>query len=335
MKKIMFFRPLFYIGGTEMAILSLVRNLKGYEIYIGYTDETSNNDLLNQYKPYAKIVKLDNNYKEEIDTLIICSPYKLALEINNLIKRKKTILWFHHFGNRDSSIFLDDSFYDSVDEVVAVSETCKKALLKQEYGKRLKGKVKVIYNIIDVKDIIEKSNEEIILDTKHELTLVSVGRVCYEKGFDRQLILANLLKKHNIDFKWYIIGGNYYNNVEMEIKIKYRKLKDNFVFTGFLNNPFNIIKHCDYLVLLSDNETWGLVITEAKILGVPCIVTDFDVAYEQILDNHTGIILSKDNVDSYEDKIDQIINNKQIYKNNLKEFTWSNDKTIKKWNNIL
>ena len=54
MKKIMFFRPLFYMGGTEMAILSLVRNLKGYEIYIGYTDETSDVDLLNQYKPYAK-----------------------------------------------------------------------------------------------------------------------------------------------------------------------------------------------------------------------------------------------------------------------------------------
>lgn len=335
MKKIMFFRPMFYIGGTEIAILSLVRNLKGYEIYIGYTDDTSDNDLLDKYRPFANVVKIDDNYKGEMDTLVLCSPYKSALAIHDKIKRNKTILWFHHFGGRESSIFTDDLFSNVVDEIVAVSETCKKVMLKQDYASKVKGKIKVIYNIIDVKDIIEKSNEEIIVDTDHELTLVSVGRVCYEKGFERQLTLAKLLKKHNIDFKWYIIGGNYYKNVEMEIKIKYEELEDNFVFTGFLNNPYNIMKQCDYLVLLSDDETWGLVLTEAKILGVPCIVTDFDVAYEQILDNQTGIILSRDNVESYEDKIDQIVNNKKIYKENLKGFKWSNDKTLKKWEKIL
>ena len=90
-------------------------------------------------------------------------------------------------------------------------------MLKQDYAKRIKGKIKVIYNIIDVKDIIKKSNEEIEIDTNHSLNMVSVGRVCYEKGFERQLTLAKLLKKHNIDFKWYIVGGNYYQNIEQEI----------------------------------------------------------------------------------------------------------------------
>ena len=335
MKKIMFFRPMFYIGGTEIAILSLIRNLKDYEIFVGYTDDTSDKDLLDAYRPYAKVVKIDDDYKGEMDTLIICSPYKSALEIHDKIKRNKTILWFHHYGGRESSIFTDDSFGEVIDEVVVVSETCKKIMLEQDYASKVKGKIKVIYNIIDVKDIIEKSNEEIIVDTDHQLTLVSVGRVCYEKGFERQLMLARLLKKHNIDFKWYIIGGNYYKNVEMEIKIKYEELEDYFVFTGFLNNPYNIIKQCDYLVLLSDNETWGLVLTEAKILGVPCIVTDFEVAYEQILDNQTGIILSRDNIESYEEKIDQIVNNKKIYKDNLKSFKWSNEKTLRRWAKIL
>ncbi len=335
MKKIMFFRPMFYIGGTEIAILSLVRNLKDYEIYIGYTDKTSNKELLEKYAKYAKVVFIDENYKQNIDTLVLCSPYKTALEINDRVKRDKTILWFHHFGNREDSIFCDDLFFDVVDEVVAVSETCKKIMLKQDYASKIKNKIKVIYNIIDVKDIIEKSNEPVDLELSDELNIVSVGRVCYEKGFERQLMLAKLLKKHNINFKWYIIGGNYYEHIEKEIRDKYEELKENFVFTGFLDNPYNIIKKCDYLALLSDNETWGLVLTEAKALGVPCIVTDFEVAYEQILDNKTGIILSRDNIQSYEDKIDLIVNNKQIYKDNLKDFTWSNDKTLKRWAKIL
>lgn len=335
MKKILFFRPMYYIGGTEMAILRLVKKLKGYEFYIGYTDDTSDKVLLNRYKRYAKVVKIDENFKEEIDTLVLCSPYKSVLDILRKIKSKKTVLWFHHFGGRETSIFNEELLYSSVDEIVAVSETCKKIMLEQDYGEKIKDRVKVIYNIIDAERIITKSNEKIEIDKNHELILVSACRVCYEKGFERQLKLAKLIKKHNIDFKWYIIGGNYYKEIEDEIKNKYDELKDNFEFVGFLENPYNIIKQCDYLVLLSDNETWGLVITEAKILGVPCIVTDFKVAFEQISDNETGIILSRDDTDSYEEKIDKIINNKKKYKDNLNDFKWSNEDILKKWNEVL
>ena len=335
MKKVMFFRPMYYIGGTEIAILSLIRNLKGYEFYIGYTDNNSHKEILERFSKYAKVVKINNSFDEKMDTLVLCSPYKSVLDIHDKIKRNKTILWFHHFGDRESSIFNDELFYDIIDEIVTVSETSKKILLKQNYKTKIKKDVKVIYNIIDSKDIIRQSEEETNIDASHQLNLVSVSRVCYEKGFRRQFKLAKLLKKYNIDFKWYIIGGNYYENIEKEIRDEYDELKNNFEFLGFLQNPYNIIKKCDYLVLLSDNETWGLVITEAKILGVPCIVTDFDAAYEQILDNKNGIILSRENTDSYEEKIDTILKNKEIYKENLKGFTMSNDITLKKWNKIL
>lgn len=335
MKKVMFFRPMYYIGGTEIGILRLLKKMKGYEFYIGYTDETSDKQLLKNYSQYAKVVKIDDNFDIKMDTLILCSPYKSVLEIDSKIKRDKTILWFHHFGRRESSIFNEDSLYDIVDEIVTVSETCKKVMLEQDYSSKIKCDITVIYNIIDVEHIIEKSKEDIELDLNHQLNLVSVSRVCYEKGFDRQFSLAKFFEKHNIDFKWYIIGGNYYKDIETEIKNKYNDLKDNFEFLGFQDNPFNIIKHCDYLVLLSENETWGLVITEAKILGVPCIVTDFDVAYEQILDNETGIILSRTNIDSYEDKIEAIVNNKKIYKEKLKGFKWSNEEIIKKWEDMI
>lgn len=335
MKKIMFFRPLYYIGGTEIAILNLIKNLRRYDIYIGYTDENSGEDILNKYSNYAKVVKVDKNFNEEIDILVLCSPNKKALEIDNLIKRKKTILWFHYFGSKENAIFTDERFYSIVDSIVAVSETTKEMLLSREYGSRIKDKIQVIYNIMDVEEIIEKSKQEIELDLNHELILVSVCRICYEKGLGRQLELAKLLKKHNVDFKWYIIGGNYYAEKEQEIKDKYQELGDYFIFTGFIDNPYNIISKSDYLVLLSDVETWGLVITEAKILGVPCIVTDFDAAFEQIKDNVNGLILSRDDIDSYEKKVDLIINKKKVYKENLLNFKWDNEEIINRWKQIF
>ena len=54
MKKIMFFFPLIYIGGTEVAILSLIKKLKGFDIYIGYVNENSDRGMLEEFSKYAQ-----------------------------------------------------------------------------------------------------------------------------------------------------------------------------------------------------------------------------------------------------------------------------------------
>ena len=183
-------------------------------------------------------------------------------------------------------------------------------------------------------EIIEKSKEPIELELSNTLNLVTVSRLCFEKGFKRILLLANELKRQNIDFKWFVIGGNYYKDVEEKIKGMFKHLEENFVFFGFLDNPYNIIKQCDYLALLSDEETWGLVLTEAKILRVPCIVSDFEVAYEQIVDQKTGIIVSREETD-YSDEIEIMLKKQKEFKENLSSFKYSNIQTVKRWNKLL
>jgi len=335
MKKILFFRPMYYMGGTEIAILSLIKNLKGYDIYIGYTDDTSSVDLLNQYSAYAKVSKLSEIEDIEYDSLIICTPYKSVWDMITNIKRKNTYLWFHHFGDRGASIFHDERTYTQLDKIIVVSETVKNIMLRQKYGERIKDKIYVIYNILNVNEIINKSKIPIGLELSKTLNLVTVSRLCLEKGFKRILKLANALKDNNVDFKWFVIGGNYYKDVEGKIKDMFKDLDKYFVFYGFLDNPYNIIRQCDYLVLLSDNETWGLALTEAKILNVPCIVTDFEVAYEQIVDEKTGIIISRSERDNYQDKVDIILNKKEELKNNLNNFQFSNLTTLIRWKSIL
>ena len=70
-------------------------------------------------------------------------------------------------------------------------------------------------------------------------------------------------------------------------------------------------------------------------LGVPCISTDFEVAFEQIKDKNNGIILSRDNLDSYKDRISDIVNNKAKYKASIGEFNYDNDSIICDWNKLL
>ena len=332
MKKIMFFFPLFYIGGTETALLSLVKKLKGYDVYVGYANENSDKGMLEEFSKYTKVVNVEKEESIEVDYLVSCSMRFHLYDIVNKIKRKKTILWVHQVVNLTDSI-LNSAARNTLDCVVTVSKTICQQL--ENSFSDLKSKVKTIYNVIDKDSVLDKAKDNYKLDLSKQLNLVTVARVCKDKGFSRMLVLAKDLKDAGVDFKWYVIGDNFNKDEANEIKASFEEFKDNFVWLGFLSNPHNIVKQCDYSVLLSSNETWGLVLTEAMCLGVPCISTDFEVAFEQIRDKDNGIILSRTDLDSYKDRISEIVNNKNKYKQAIGEFVYDNDSVLNDWNELL
>lgn len=335
MKKIMFFRPLYSLGGTEIAMLNLVTKLKGYKIYIGYSDETSDQHLLDRFTKYAEVVNLNEIESINVDTFITCSAHYNLVEAVKKVHAEKTILWIHHLVNVETTVLARKEETDKLDSVITVSNTTAKTL--KEVFPNLKNKIKAIYNIIDEDEIKNSADKPLKkkLKLSNELNLVTVSRVCKEKGFERMIHLAKFLREKNINFKWFIIGGNYYKDEFNRIKKLYEEFKENFEWFGFIDNPHNIVKQCDYSVLLSDDETWGLVLTEAMMIGVPCITSDFKVAFEQIKDQNNGIILSNELTDTYSERIDDIINNKDKYKKAVKNFKYKNDAIIRKWDEIF
>lgn len=336
MTKVMFFRPMMYMGGTEIAILNLIRVLdkNKFDIYIGYTDDTSNEELLSRMSKYAKIINIkDNNVA--VDIMVNCSPYKSSIEYFVNVSYKKMHLWFHHFGGTHESIFNDDEYIKSLDKIITVSEATKNIMLKQPYASKICDKVDVIYNLLDKSMVLKKSQEDYPLEKAKDLNLITISRLSIDKGFQRKLVIVKELIKRNIDFKWFIVGSSYYKEEENKIKSMFAEYADRFVFMGMQQNPYKILKQCDYLVQLSDDETWGLTITEAKLLDIPCIISDFDVAYEQVEDMKTGIILSREHTESYKDRIDDILNNKDFFKENLKAFDYDINKIIKLWEEKL
>ena len=335
MRKIMFFRSLISLGGTEIAILNLIKRLQNdnYDIYIGYDDETSQEDLLDRYKEYATVINVSNVCDIEFDDFIVCTTRYHLLPSVSLIKRKRTILWVHYLMKQETSALRIEEEANKLDCIISVSKTLTKRL--EGLYPYLKGKIHTIYNVINDDEIIEKSLQPIDLELSNTLNLVTVSRVCKSKGYERMLYLAKYLKEANIDFKWFVVGGNYHKEEMEEILSKYEIYKDNFVWFGFRDNPHNIVKKCDYTVLLSDEETWGLVLTEAMLLGVPCISSDFEVAFEQITDKENGIILSRENPISYKERIDDIILNKNKYKKVVSDFQYKNDDILNEWREIL
>ena len=101
---------------------------------------------------------------------------------------------------------------------------------------------------------------------------------------------------------------------------------------GYSDNPYIYEKNADYVLCFSPYESWGNVITESKILGTPCVVTDFSSAGEQIEDGVNGIIIPL-NCSDYDLFIDRMIKEKKVLKDGVSNFKYVNE--IKKWREIL
>ena len=176
-----------------------------------------------------------------------------------------------------------------IKEVICVSEVAAKGL------EAVSGyKPKVIYNILD--DAYEEENG---------ITFITLSRATPEKGINRILEMVHRFRAADKKFIWFMCCS-------------LSQIKDNKILKEIKNTPelvivppsvYNkmLIRNCDYLVQLSDTESFCYSAFEALQRGVPVILTDFPEAYNIIDDGENGYILKKDlsNLD-----IDKIFNHK-------------------------
>lgn len=177
-----------------------------------------------------------------------------------------------------------------------------------------KDKIRVIPNSID-SDVIRKlaDTNGKMLDPKFKtdlFTIISVGRICYEKRFLIIPEIADKLRKLGVKFRWYIIGdGSVPETAAMNNEIEKYKVSELVIHLGRKYNPYPYIKKSDLLVSTSLSETFSYVIFEAKSLGIPIVSADFGTAPEVLFPNE-GIISS---MESMAESIHKMIIDKDFY----------------------
>lgn len=181
--------------------------------------------------------------------------------------------------------------YRNYDRVAVVSED----ILNSTYwisGRR--DNLHIVRNTIDYKSVLLRSTEEIALDSHTKVfpdreaffnvicsenkKFISVGRFSPEKGHERLVNAYHDYVHHSKDDRLIIMGGNSLGQCYEKLisQIKALGLEDRVVLLLNVSNPYPIIKACDYFVLSSYYEGFGLVLAEADILGKPVISTDID-----------------------------------------------------------
>lgn len=255
------------------------------------------------------------------------SPAFVAYHTNAKIKAA----WIHcdlsKTQNFDQELYF--YFYECFDYFIFVSYNALTESIKKYPF--LKEKAVTIYNVNDVKSIRKKSNEPID-DYKFNNnipTLLTCANFRPEKNHIKQIKVMAELKRRGIEINWVNIGSMANKKVVDEVYslVHQEGLENNFIILGAKDNPYKYMNQADAITVLSDYESWSMVITEAKILGIPVIATKTAGALEQIEHNKTGMLADFD-VNQIADEVEKFITNPELAKQireNLNDFDNTNE----------
>ena len=350
-KKLLFVISQLYKGGAEISLVNLLNSLNYnlYDVDLVVLNQEPVNDavslidkvnshvnICNAYKEYQNINILDRIHAKLIYSMEEKGAYYItALDFvrNNLydwaffvgewyspsfvanhVEATVKAAWIHsdisraHYFDADHYFY----FYDKFDYFIFVSETSLRSSIKA--FPFLKEKAVTIYNITDIKDIKSKSMET--LDFVYDKTkpmLLTCANFRKEKNHLRQVMVMSELKKRGIDFIWVNVGATADSSLVNDVKELCAKenIESNFIILGPKDNPYSYMRLADAVTVLSDHESWSMVITEAKVIGTPVIATKTSGAIEQIEHKKTGILTDFD-VNDIADKIEEFINVKNL-----------------------
>lgn len=268
---------------------------------------------IQMYYRFPGLLKRKIRFIPDIEVAAMHS--SLAGLVNSPFKQSKKINWFHSdlshhplkFGRSIAGMM------NRCDVTVFVSENTHKNV-EEFTGIRIP-KAVIIRNAFDLENIITKAEEK-IEDPAERMIMnrtslfVSIGRLCYQKGYDLLLDAHIELIKAGIKHHIAIIGGGP-DYLTLKEKIRLFKVENTFFLLGMKENPYPYIKAADFYIQPSRYEAYPLAVGEALILNKPVISTDEGGIRGMIRHRETGIITGTDPENLMAAMI-EILNNKAL-----------------------
>jgi glycosyltransferase involved in cell wall biosynthesis len=229
-------------------------------------------------------------FRNEQFDVVVSNAIGICTEMALYIQARKYIVWYRASVDMHHSML--SKAFPQYDYIMAVSEGVKD-MLSANYPE-IKKKIIVLQDFIFANEILEKSKEIYNITIKKDTCILcSCGRFTREKGFDMAVEAAKLLKEKGFCFVWYFVGDGA-DRSKLEKQISILGLQEDIVITGFVDNPFPIMKQCDIYIQPSYEEAFGRTIKEALILGKKIVSTNTAGGREILGNNQYGLITTID-----------------------------------------
>lgn len=252
MENVIYFKKINSIGGVESWLYYLA---KKYDFKFYYKE--ANAEQIKRLSQYVEVHK----YKEPIKCDKFFCNYGFDIEVE---AKEKYEMIHCDFKQVDFKPLVYDGFkYIGVSQLACDSFT------------ELTGKeCDLMYNPIEI-DIpkVEKYNDG-------KLHLISATRLTKEKGLERMQKLAKMLDNAGIEYEWVVYSNRHRQVIGKNVIYKDPKL-----------NIIEEIAKADYLVQLSDCESYCYSVVESLMVGTPVIVTDLPVFKELGIEHGKNAII--------------------------------------------
>ena len=270
------------------------------------------------YWRHANCKKIYNKYVKDDYDVEIAFLEGVASKIiaNSTNEKSKKIVWLHVdlINERKTEKFFkniedESNNYNKFDKVVGVSKYVVDQAIKK-YGLNPERTI-VEYNPIDKEEIETKSKEKIDIQ-KDKFTMVTIGRLSIQKGYDRLLKVIKKLNEDKIEFDLWIIGvGAEEDNLKSYIE---ENNLSNVKLLGYQNNPYKYINLADMFVCSSRAEGFSTVVSEAVILEKPIVTTECSGMREMLGENAEYGIICENNEEALYNSLKEIMTDENKFK---------------------
>jgi glycosyltransferase involved in cell wall biosynthesis len=132
------------------------------------------------------------------------------------------------------------------------------------------------------------------------LMLVTVGRLCWIKGWDLLLRVVEVLKVQNPGIVLLFVGDGE-DRKAITAEVKARGLTENIRITGFVSPETvrTFLSAGDVYVVGSYSEGWSVAMLEALACGKPIVSMRVSGSNDMIIDGLNGFVVDERNPDVY------------------------------------
>jgi glycosyltransferase involved in cell wall biosynthesis len=273
-KMIIFQNYLYYIGGIETFLQNFTKHYRDKNILL-LGDNIDGNTMI-VLSQYCDVALTEPGVIYDCDVLLLGN-YN-GDTILSQVRAPKVYQMIHADWEGLRSVPQWSNFtwkkHPRIDKVIAVSESAAKGLKNtMQYDSE------VIYNILD---------DEPLDDMKVFITL---SRATAEKGIRRIVQMAERFKAEDRRFIWYLCCS--LEQAPRDIVSKIKNMPEFIILQPGIEQKA-LISHCDYLVQLSDTESFCYSAFEALQRKVPVILTRFPEAYNIVKPGENGYLVNMD-----------------------------------------
>ncbi|MCM2535835.1 glycosyltransferase family 4 protein [Neobacillus pocheonensis] len=335
-------------GGVERVVTSLsnqLYNRYNCETHIISLFSNDESDIFYETNPNIEVIHLGNKSlknvrvlrqfldfnKQKYDYMLCCSVSISTIALFSKIIGKtstKIFAWEHsQYGNASNSIKgLRRVIYPYLDRIIPLSN---------HDGNIFKKYIKNVSVIPNFKPFTTSQTSNF-----KNNTLITVGRLEHEKGFDMLIDSFNLIENQIGDWKLEIYGEGkeYHSLVE---RIKSYGLENKISIKPFTSKIKEKYLNSSIFVCSSRSESFSMVLIEAMECGLPCISFNCKIGPKEIIsDGIDGFLVEPCDINDLSTRMEMLIKDSNLrvemgFNAKKKSKKYDVEGTMQLWESIL